>query len=315
MRLLAFSDWRVQGIDDVFSFVQDLEDPVDFILYGGDDIGRFEEEGVNYFAELSRYTKQGMVLAVIGNDDVPELKRVLKSENVQDLYEEPFVFQNFAFIGLEASTSGPAIIKHTEKEVKEHLKKQHSEVRGKNLIILSHTPPHGILDLGIRFAKLDEGSHHIGSTSLRSFVQQNKVNLVICGHCHSHGGLSTQLLDTTIVNVSSHDHLGAKGNFALIDIDSQGQASIEWHDTFERLKMSSLMRLHSVGASQLVDFLLRSKRKDWYSIIPEIKVFNIDEITVEKFRDEQWCHKIIQDLQKEYESFCSESNIHFVHKS
>ena len=248
MRLLAFSDWRVQKIDDIFSFAQDLEDPVDFILYGGDDIGRFEEEGVNYFTELSRYAKQGMVLAVIGNDDFPEVKRVLKSKNVQDLYEEPFVFQDFAFIGLEASTSGPAIIKHTEKEVKEHLKKQHSEVRGKKLIILSHTPPYGILDLGIRFAELDEGSHHIGSTSLRNFVQQNKVNLVICGHCHSHGGLSTQFLDTTIVNVSSHDSPGAKGNFALIEIDSKGQVSIEWHDTFERLKGSSLMRLHSVGA-------------------------------------------------------------------
>lgn len=82
MRILAFSDWRVQKISDIFSFVQDLEDPVDFILYGGDDIGRFEEEGVNYFTELSKYTKQGKVLSVVGNDDFPDVKRILKSKNV-----------------------------------------------------------------------------------------------------------------------------------------------------------------------------------------------------------------------------------------
>ena len=250
MRILAFSDWRVQKINDVFSFVQDLEDPVDFILYGGDDIGRFEEEGVNHFAELSKYTKHRKVLAVIGNDDLPEVKRVLEGKNVHDLHQKPFIFQNFAFIGLEASTSEPAIIRYSEEEVKEHLKEQHSEVKGKKLIILSHTPPYGILDRGIRFAQLDEGSHHIGSTSLRNFIQQNKVNLVMCGHCHSHGGLSTQFRDTTVVNVSSHDSRGAKGNFALIEINSKGQINIEWHDTFEKLKGNSLMRLHSVGASR-----------------------------------------------------------------
>jgi len=244
---LAFSDWRAQEIADIFSFVQDLKPIVDFILYGGDDIRRFEENGINHFTGVSGYTVQRKVLALIGNMDSYKVKNVLKSKNVHDLHEKPFIYDQFAFIGLEASTSGPAIIQHNEKEVEEHLRKQYEKVKGKTLIILSHTPPYGILDLGIRFAESNEGSHHIGSTSLRDFIKQNKVNLVVCGHCHSHGGLSTKLGETTIVNASSHDSKGAKGNFALIDINSRGQVGIEWHDTLERISGTSLMNLHSVG--------------------------------------------------------------------
>ena len=250
MRILAFSDWRVQPLDDVLDFVRDLEEPVDFILYGGDDIARFEEKGLNYFSTLSEYTKQEKVLAVIGNDDSPSAKRVLDCKNVYDLHENPFVFKDFAFIGLEASTSGPAIVKHTEKEVKEHLANQYAQVEGKKLIILSHTPPHGLLDLGIRFTTPDEGAHHIGSTSLRDFIQQNRVTLAVCGHCHSHGRRSAKLMGTMVVNVSSHDYPGSKGNFALIRIDSEELIGITWYDTLWKLTDSSLQRLHSVKAAR-----------------------------------------------------------------
>jgi len=57
-------------------------------------------------------------------------------------------------------------------------------------------------------------------------------------------------MDTTVANVSSHDFNGAKGNFALVEIDSKGRVSIEWHETFESLKGSSLMHLHSIGAAR-----------------------------------------------------------------
>ena len=94
IRILAFSDWRVQKISDIFNFIEHLEDPIDFILYGGDDVGRFEDEGVNYFTNLSRYTRQNKVLAVVGNDDFPEVKKVLESKNVHNLHEKPFIFQD-----------------------------------------------------------------------------------------------------------------------------------------------------------------------------------------------------------------------------
>ena len=41
MRLLAFSDWRSQNIDELINFVINLERKPDVILYGGDDVHRF----------------------------------------------------------------------------------------------------------------------------------------------------------------------------------------------------------------------------------------------------------------------------------
>jgi len=246
IRILAFSDWRVQEIDSIYKLVESIE-PVDFIVYAGDDIGRFEEKGINYFSKLSGSAKSGQVLAVIGNDDTYLQKRILKAKGVHDLYKQSYVYKNFAFIGLEASTSGPALFRHEEKDFEEHLRYQLKQVNRRRLVVLSHTPPYGILDRGIRFADLDENTHHIGSTALRSFIDTKPVDLVICGHCHSHGGMIERCGNTTIVNVSSHDNPGSKGNFAVIESTKDGTVNVEWHDTFEIGGRDSLMRIYGIG--------------------------------------------------------------------
>lgn len=170
-----------------------MEDKPDFILYAGDDLARFSDEGVNHFSEIAQYTKHKLVLAVAGNDDFREIKVVLRARNVHDLYKSPFVHQNFIFIGIEASTSGPALLQHSEEEVEQDLKEQVMISKGEIPIVLSHTPPYGTLDLGIRFARPEDGASHIGSTALRDFVIKSDPKLVICGHCHSQGKLASNL--------------------------------------------------------------------------------------------------------------------------
>lgn len=247
VRILAFSDWRVQKIDDVFRFAGGIE-PVDFAVYAGDDIGRFEEEGLNSFSELSKYTKSNQVLAVIGNDDFYVQKRVLRGDGIHDLYDRSFIYHNFAFIGLESVTRGPAVFRHTEKDFEEHFKRQIKEVHDKRIVILSHAPPYGILDRGIRFAESDEDeTHHIGSTSLRRFIETENVDLVVCGHCHSHGGMAERLKGTTVANVASHDAPNSKGNIAIIELTKDGTVGIEWHDTTEITNENSLMQIHGIG--------------------------------------------------------------------
>jgi len=169
------------------------------------------------------------------------------AKGVHNLYDQSFVYKNYAFIGLESSTRGPAIFRHEENDFKNHLDHQIKGVRGKRLIVVSHAPPFGILDRGIRFATEDEETHHIGSTALKNFIEKNLVDLVICGHCHSHGGMVDKFKDTTIVNVSSHDSPGSKGNLAIIELSSDGLVSIDWHDTNEVLDMDSPMRIHGIG--------------------------------------------------------------------
>ncbi len=196
---------------------------------------------------MAQYTKQQRVLAVAGNDDFPETKIVLKAKNVHDLHNSPFVHQNFVFIGVEASTSGPALLQHSEEEVEQHLRKQVMTAKDKTLIVLSHAPPYGTLDLGIRFARPEDGASHIGSTALRDFVIKSSPQLVVCGHCHSQGKLASNLGKAKIVNVSSHDSSGSEGNFAVIDIDTMGHLEVKFHDTLEQIASSSLLNLHGVG--------------------------------------------------------------------
>lgn len=68
------------------------------------------------------------------------------------------------------------------------------------------------------------------------------------------------------------------------------------------------------GHGPLVDFLLRSKRKDWYSDIPEIPVLNVDEITVADFYNEEWCRRVLENLRLEYDLFLSKLNIQLTDK-
>jgi hypothetical protein len=46
--IFAFSDWRVQNIEDIFTFLRIQAISPDIIVYSGDDIGRFlDAEGMH----------------------------------------------------------------------------------------------------------------------------------------------------------------------------------------------------------------------------------------------------------------------------
>jgi len=107
-----------------------------------------------------------------------------------------------------------------ESNAKKHLEHQIKKC-DKPPIIVSHTPPYGVLDIGRRF-----GIEHIGSVELRDFVLKNKIPLVICGHVHGYGGYIGNIGKTTVVNVSSHDAPGSEGNIAIIDYDDT--VKIKW---------------------------------------------------------------------------------------
>jgi Icc-related predicted phosphoesterase len=246
MKILAFSDWRSQNIDDIFRFIETISEPIDVILYAGDDVRRFHSDKINYFTKLAKYTRQKKVLAVIGNDDGQIGKSILQGKNVYDIHEEPMIIGDFGFMGLEGATSGPGFC-YSEKYVEKHLKKQYKKMKSKQLIIVSHPPPHGILDYGIRFATEDEETHNIGSKSLKNFISKKDTQLVVCGHCHSQGGISQKDHNTTIANVSSHDDTNAKGNFALIELNGNTEPQIQWCDTTQLIDPNSIMNIHGIG--------------------------------------------------------------------
>lgn len=126
----------------------------------------------------------------------------------------------------------------SETEVGNHLEIE-SHRGNKKQIIVSHTPPNGILDIGRRF-----GIHHCGSKVLKEHIENNNVPLVICGHIHGYGGYHEVSGKTTIVNASSHDQSNSPGNIAIIEIENDN-IDIEW------IKVSnfegSIRRIKDIG--------------------------------------------------------------------
>ncbi|MFX0203527.1 MAG: ribonuclease H-like domain-containing protein, partial [Candidatus Hodarchaeota archaeon] len=288
IRILAFSDWRVQRIEDVFHIIDKIE-PVDLIIYAGDDLGRFKTVNENYFSLLSRFSKSGYLVAVLGNDDSYSYsKGILKDEGIHDLYAQSLVYKDHAFIGLESSTKGPAVFRHSEKDFKTHLKFQSKQLKGKRLVIVSHAPPFKILDRGLRFATDDESTHFIGSTALKEFIENNRVELVVCGHCHSHGGLDETFKETRIVNVASHDNKGSHGNFCVMEILKNGTVTLEWHSTKQFLSFNSPRRIHGIGP-------VRNEKLEKYGIdsIEELtKVTDIQTLSEKTGFSERYLKKI-----------------------
>jgi len=249
MKILAFSDWRIQSIEKLVEYLKRMNEKPDLIVYAGDDIGRFNKipkERIpkhlrklylntsiskNYFEEIARFSKYGL-FAVAGNDDLPFVRYAINGKNVYNVYEKPRIVSNYVFIGLEGATKPPGILLYSEEQVWDYLNRFADKIpQDKKIIIISHTPPYKLLDIGIRF-----GVGHIGSTSLRKFIDtySKRVRIVICGHAHSQGGKSITYKKTHIINCASHDNKGEPGRIAIININEDNEIKVKWDYIYDK---------------------------------------------------------------------------------
>jgi len=178
----------------------------------------------NFFEEFAKRAKYGL-LAVIGNDEDLVARAWIYGENVYDLHGTLFKVGPFLITGIEGSTDGlGASGKYLEGDVKLRLEFVQSMLKqDEGLIIVSHTPPRGVLDRALRY-----GEEAIGSLALRDFVEEEKrVCLVICGHVHSCGGRYERLNNAVVVNVSSHDDPYSRANVVLIVVEPSGNVDVK----------------------------------------------------------------------------------------
>jgi len=178
----------------------------------------------NFFEELAKRAKYGL-LAVIGDDEGPEARLWIYGENVYDLHGTVFKVGPFLITGIEGSTDGLGDSgDNLEGDVKLRLEFVQGMLKhDERLIIVSHTPPRGVLDRALRY-----GEEAIGSLALRDFIEEEKrVCLVICGHVHSCGGRYDRLNNAVIVNVSSHDDPYSRANVALIAVEPDGNVDVK----------------------------------------------------------------------------------------
>jgi Icc-related predicted phosphoesterase len=338
MRLLAFSDWGIQPIEDILHIAENLKP--DFAVYCGDHTSRFKEKDKNYLSILASMTKQKKVLVVLGNDDVlydnaientmksvhvsygdentkenilkilktlrehqktrlnhkgtklpvnqntrlnicispkqteSTSAQVLSGDGIYNLHQKPFIFQDYAFIGLGGQLgtaffaeikAPPLFLPHHSSEkrdeeayqvVKGYLDTQLAKVeKDKKIIIISHAPPYGVLDIGLRL-----GQNHIGSRALRDFIEGNKVALALCGHCHLFGGRAEQLGTGYVINCASHDY-GERndkeegiydGNYAVIEIQD---SRVSYELCKNNPSLGCMTKLNQVGPRRIQHML------------------------------------------------------------
>ncbi|MGA2905650.1 MAG: metallophosphoesterase, partial [Candidatus Korobacteraceae bacterium] len=249
LRIVAFSDYRVQDISLLLDFLKKLEPKPHLILYGGDDVERFRVGKRNLFEELASFSAHGLC-GVLGNDppedeesdgdeirlipDTKTLRAYIQGMNVYNVHERPLVLGKYAVIGSEGSPPDKefgdvGVVIYSEQSIGRHLQLAAKSARGKLLIVVSHCPPRGALDLAVRF-----GRRRIGSVALRKFLAARKnVPLVVCGHAHFCGAQAQKLERSTVVNTASHDDFGAPGRIAIIEVRAGTVCGVQWHNLWE----------------------------------------------------------------------------------
>jgi len=256
LRLVALSDYRAGDVDLLIAEISKIRPPPDLILYGGDDIERFHPSPRdNAFERIASYARYGLC-AVVGNDELPAVGKLLSGKSVFNVHSAPAKLGNYAVLGVEGAPYRSDLEAlgycRSEREIEVHLRRQRRSVGRASLIILSHAPPEGILDLAVRFS-LDKKPRSIGSRALRKFLKAHRsVALVVCGHVHRCGGMHKRTCGTTVVNAANHDDDAAASRFAVIDLGLRTQPKVEWREirgvsTLPGIGPTSSDRLRAVG--------------------------------------------------------------------
>ncbi len=207
---------------DSFAFKKIMEDDK-FIYYYVIESNRVN----NLFEELAKRSRYGLI-AIVGNDGGILDRDLIYGDRVFNGHRSWVRIGKFFIVGQEGSTDGIGSFGgYLEADVKIRLElaREFAEPDAK-LIVVSHTPPRGVLDRALRF-----GARSIGSIALRDFIEESSsmIPLVICGHVHKQGGSWDRIDNTIVVNVSSHDSIFAKANIAWITVDENGIVNVNFY--------------------------------------------------------------------------------------
>ncbi len=214
MKILALTDIH-DKLSALTVILEEASSKVDLILVSGDltqygpvdrvreVLAKLEETGRPFFYILGNCDPREALDGVDGFED-----HYLHLREVQ--------FQGFTLAGFGGSTVTPfnTPIEWSEEQVEEALKELH--LPSERSILLTHEPP---ADTELDFTKF---GIHVGSKSLRRFVENKQPTLHLCGHIHEARGRD-QIGRTVIVNPGPV----MRGYYAIIKVDGEVGVSFE----------------------------------------------------------------------------------------
>ncbi len=182
MRLLLVSD--IHGSTDAVEQLAKVAAQADQVVVVG-DITHFGgvDDAAGVIQRLRNYNPR--LLAVAGNCDNRQIEEYLARESLLLDYRGTAI-GGIHFLGLSGALPGPVSTPYetSEKELAELLAKtKHSS---ECTVFISHQPP--LRTIADRAMKVK----HVGSRSVREWIDRNSPQLVVCGHIHESFGSGRQ---------------------------------------------------------------------------------------------------------------------------
>lgn len=212
---------RIKALSDLHGNFPDLRgDPVDLVLIAGDILPQFAEHSIEisiswYTGEFYRWCKRMVscdkIFFIFGSHDYamenfyPMVAEFFKDINgkVQLLHNE---IKTYRKDGRELNVYGTPFNRNNRRysfsRTDRELRRIYSKFDDDIDIVLSHEAPYGFSDID----PLDEGQNiHMGSTSLKRFVQNTEPRVLVHGKYHSATHEKERLGMTDVYNVSLLD--------------------------------------------------------------------------------------------------------------
>jgi Icc-related predicted phosphoesterase len=205
MRLVATSDWHG-------SLPAEIPDG-DVLVLVGDTLSldhRVKAQDAHFKRELVPYLAglpHERILLVAGNHDFlfaePRSWQDELPANVTYLLDEVIEIGGVRIWGSPWSTFLPGWVFMEDEET---LAPRWAAIPPDTDVLVVHGPPFGSLDQ----TAPQFGSIHVGSPSLRAWIEAHQPEAVVCGHIHERFGVD-RIGSTTVYNVSyldeSYDHM------------------------------------------------------------------------------------------------------------
>jgi putative phosphoesterase len=206
MHILAFSD--IHGAYTKAEEILNRESAYDLILISGDlTTCGSPAEALNAIEQFQTHGKS--VLTITGNMDSPQIEDVFIKRGCS-INAKGVMIGDIGFFGVSAAPLSPL---HTPYEISEDEILRRAELGWNNIksarwkVFVPHAPPYK--------TKLDRilTGMHVGSTAIRTFIEQYQPDVVVCGHIHEARGIDT-LGASQIINCGTT----AKGYYAMVTI-------------------------------------------------------------------------------------------------
>lgn len=214
MRLLCITDIHSNGY--MLEQILMREAEPDLLIIGGDFTNFGPVQEAEALLELAQmYCPK--VFAVAGNCDSADIDAMLRRRGVS-VHAYGQEFSGIGFFGLSAMPPWRGdMYEFSEKQLDRFLAQGYEYVQAHaRLIMITHPPPHNTR------VDFNNSKKHVGSTSVRAWMEKTKPALLVCGHIHEARGLD-EWQNTKIVNCGP----AKQGYYAVAEVGEQVKVELK----------------------------------------------------------------------------------------